>query len=634
MTIKHLYPDTRPTLDLKFAKDKKLDPRITFSRASSGTHVDANGVIQSAASGVARFDHNPTTRESLGLLVEEARTNSLTYSERLSDASWTALNATLTPNALAAPNGLFVAAQLTSNGTVGAQRIGKSPTATGSLSFSIYAKAGSAQYLQILQATDVNVFANFDLSLGVVGTKGSSAAVSIASAGNGWYKCAVSATVASTGFWYVYIVPSSSASYGQTYIASINSLYLYGPQLEAGSFPTSYIPTPATFTSRASTATYYDANGVIQTAASGVARSNAFFPDSSGVMRPAGLLLEGAGTNLLTYSQNLTTWSPINMSVSSNVSAAPDGTTTAGKIIPNTSDTIHVLYPANTVSSITGTYTVSVFAKADGYNFVWLSLDGASGDGLLSGGAGFSLVDGTYQLGNGTVSASSQKLGNGWYRLSLTGTTTSTVTASPYVAPATGKAFSNVYFAGNGTSGVLIWGMQFEAGSYPTSYIPTTASTVTRAADASTSSTVTRSADVATITGSNFSSWYNQSEGTWISTVSSDGFAFTVSSNADNRYYLNRNSGNGYLMKSSGVDQAIFGLGQFSKAAIVYDTNYATVSSDGVVQTADTSVAPPVVDSLKIGMGVNNDFQGSKKISRITYYPTRLSNAILQTITS
>ncbi|NBS92633.1 MAG: hypothetical protein EBT27_02670, partial [Betaproteobacteria bacterium] len=64
--------------------------------------------------------------------------------------------------------------------------------------------------------------------------------------------------------------------------------------MEAGSFPTSYIPTPATFTSRASTATFYDANGIIQTAATNVARSNAFFPDSNGVMVPAGLLLESA----------------------------------------------------------------------------------------------------------------------------------------------------------------------------------------------------------------------------------------------------------------------------------------------------------------------------------------------------
>ena len=61
MTIKHLYPNARPALDLKFARDKTLDTRITFTRASSGTYVDENGVIQSAASNEARFDHDPVT---------------------------------------------------------------------------------------------------------------------------------------------------------------------------------------------------------------------------------------------------------------------------------------------------------------------------------------------------------------------------------------------------------------------------------------------------------------------------------------------------------------------------------------------------------------------------------------------
>jgi hypothetical protein len=66
-----------PVLDLDFAGTKTLDPRITFTRASNATYFDANGVLQTAASGVARFDHNPTTLQSLGLLVEEQRTNSI-----------------------------------------------------------------------------------------------------------------------------------------------------------------------------------------------------------------------------------------------------------------------------------------------------------------------------------------------------------------------------------------------------------------------------------------------------------------------------------------------------------------------------------------------------------------------------
>ena len=88
--------NTQPSLDLQFATGKTLDDRvsgnnlITFSRADAttcATYVDSNGVIQTAAANVPRFDHDPATGESLGLLIEESRTNFLTNSEHL-DTGW------------------------------------------------------------------------------------------------------------------------------------------------------------------------------------------------------------------------------------------------------------------------------------------------------------------------------------------------------------------------------------------------------------------------------------------------------------------------------------------------------------------------------------------------------------------
>ena len=82
-------------LDFQFATTKTLTDKvsgndlITFSRASAGTYVDSNGVIQSAADNQARFDHDPVTGESLGLLIEEARTNLLLNSATLSTQSVT-----------------------------------------------------------------------------------------------------------------------------------------------------------------------------------------------------------------------------------------------------------------------------------------------------------------------------------------------------------------------------------------------------------------------------------------------------------------------------------------------------------------------------------------------------------------
>jgi hypothetical protein len=92
------YPEVRPTLDLNFARVKALDPRITFTRASGGSYVGADGLIKYAGVNEARFDHNPTTGESLGLLVEEQRTNLLLRSEEFDNASWTAEASAITAN--------------------------------------------------------------------------------------------------------------------------------------------------------------------------------------------------------------------------------------------------------------------------------------------------------------------------------------------------------------------------------------------------------------------------------------------------------------------------------------------------------------------------------------------------------
>ena len=117
MTIKALYPTVRPSLNLDFAKTKRLDPRVTFTRASTATFVGANGLIQSAASGAPRFDHNPTTGESLGLLVEEARTNSFLYSQEIDTGNWRKFNITATANAGLAPDGTTTAELITTAST-------------------------------------------------------------------------------------------------------------------------------------------------------------------------------------------------------------------------------------------------------------------------------------------------------------------------------------------------------------------------------------------------------------------------------------------------------------------------------------------------------------------------------------
>jgi hypothetical protein len=119
MTIKNLYPASRPSLDLNFAKLKRLDPRITFSRASSATYVDADGLIKSATAGQARFDHSPTTGESLGLLVEEARTNLLLHNRTLTDAAWVTSNVTAAKDQVGVDGVASSASKITASGANG-----------------------------------------------------------------------------------------------------------------------------------------------------------------------------------------------------------------------------------------------------------------------------------------------------------------------------------------------------------------------------------------------------------------------------------------------------------------------------------------------------------------------------------
>jgi hypothetical protein len=78
-----------PVIDWDFAARKALDSRVTFTRASTATYFDAAGLVQSAGVNVPRFDHDPATGVSRGLLVEESRTNLFRYSGELTNAAWT-----------------------------------------------------------------------------------------------------------------------------------------------------------------------------------------------------------------------------------------------------------------------------------------------------------------------------------------------------------------------------------------------------------------------------------------------------------------------------------------------------------------------------------------------------------------
>lgn len=634
MTIQNAnFPSQHPTLSLDFARTRQLDPRITFSRISSGTYFDQNGVLQTALAGVARFDHDPTTGESLGLLVEEARTNSVTYSDFQS--GWSTTELTVVPNAAVAPDGTMTATKLIPTTATSWHFIDKASSLTSSQRcVSVFVKAAeiSEVYVGIYAYTGQGGV--FDLTTGTTSSTGAT----ITPYPNGWYR--VSYQVSYAGRYTLVIHPGTRTN---TVAGNgVDGIYVWGAQYENGaSFPTSYIPTPATFTSRASTATYYDANGVIQTAGIDVARSNAYFPDENGIFRPAGLLLEAAGTNYRPISTPapsgiVSTSSRVSLSTTTQTTPANTQDALLHEALISVSST-QEYFQGYAFIPTTGKIVTSVFVKNISATKIRLSGD-PSNQGYYSGinsTIDFTVSPPTITKGTGVgsgplIEAGLVPLPNGWYRAyQVIDLDISSVT------PPNGKTRASVPVFVNGVSGqqFLSWGYQIEAGNYPTSYIPTSGSTVTRAADVSSSSTVTRSADVAEITGNNFSSWYNQRAGTWLSGSTGDGFILTVSTNASNRYYLQSNSGNGYSMQTAGVVQFNKGVSGFTRASIAYSPESSNVATDGTVQAAVNSTLIPTANSLKIGMGVNNDFQGLKRISRLAYWPTRLPDATLQALT-
>jgi hypothetical protein len=164
--------------------------------ATVGEYVPTTSTINSAP----RFDHNPTTGESLGLLVEEQRTNLLLRSEEFG-TTWVSTRASVTANSIVAPDGSLTADKITEDTTAAAThlltQVGTLISIVGSrYTYSVYAKADGRNWI-VLSPGGSWGYAWFDISAGALGTVidgGGATTASITNVGNGWYRCVVSAT--------------------------------------------------------------------------------------------------------------------------------------------------------------------------------------------------------------------------------------------------------------------------------------------------------------------------------------------------------------------------------------------------------------------------------------------------------
>jgi hypothetical protein len=257
------YPEIRPTLDLNFARTKTLDPRIDFTRASGGSYVGVDGLIKYAGVNEPRFDHDPVTGESLGLLIEESRTNSLLRSEEFDNSYWSKVRASIKPNIVSASDGTLTADKLVESTQVGQHHANRLavPFVSGVFyTLSGYYKAAERTRI-VLQFGNQNApfpissnhNARFDLSTGSIIHTGSKIISStITPVGDGWYRCSITSVAQATATDQVFIAFLVGSDNTSFYAGDGTSgIYIWGAQLEQGPFPTSYIPTQGSTRTRA-----------------------------------------------------------------------------------------------------------------------------------------------------------------------------------------------------------------------------------------------------------------------------------------------------------------------------------------------------------------------------------------------
>jgi hypothetical protein len=351
-----------------------------------------------------------------------------------------------------------------------------------------------------------------------------------------------------------------------------------------------------------------------------------------------GLLVEEQRTNQLVQSEDFsTTWptNSLNVTITSDQSTSPAGTSTADLIVPTTgSAVIHAFRQFSSVTSGT-TYTQSIFVKAAGYNVVQIAAStGFDGSGTFY--RNFLLSTGQLSA-NGTISGAITAFPNGWYRISVTAAATSTQSAGRFninILPSD-EATANYNYIGDGTSGVYAWGAQLEAGAFPTSYIPTT------------TASVTRSADVASITGTAFSSWYRQNEGTvFIEGIMAPNLsrfapelALSDGTDTNKIEFYNYPSGYGCTVRASGQTNTdpILILSPTSglpyRKAIALKANDYRVAAQGQQGTSANPSFIPTVNELKVGTSRGGATSIGSTIRRLVFWPRRLGNEVLQEVT-
>lgn len=249
----------RPSLYLNFANNPGfIDPRWTYARSSTGVYMNKQGVLTTALANAGRWDFDPVTGLSRGLLFEPQRTNLFLRSAEFDNASWTKTNCTVTANSAVGPDGTTTLDTLAATAANGNAAQACTITAGNAATASVYARAAASDHLY-LQITDGSntVGCWFNLSAGTTGTNtaGASTCVfankDIEALGGGLYRCSLTVTTATSTSFTVSFAPAAAdntaPANGNTIYAGFAQFEQYNAQACAAS---TYIPTTSATVTR------------------------------------------------------------------------------------------------------------------------------------------------------------------------------------------------------------------------------------------------------------------------------------------------------------------------------------------------------------------------------------------------
>lgn len=600
-----LLPMVEPALDLDLTAEF-VDPRITFTRASTRTYFDSAGILRTAAVNEWPREYDPAT---------VTRVNLLTFSQNFDNAAWVKNQTTVTANAAQAPDGTMTADFVeelagTNNHDVNRFAIGVAGT---TMTTSAYFKGVGRDYCKITVQDGSDFVTVFRLSTLTVHALGAGCTATIAAAGNGWVRCSVTRFASALGTTRFSSAPDNGSP-GSFLGEAGKGIHLWGAQIEIGAVATDYIPTLAT-------------------------------PLGDGVC--LGRAVWGARTNLTLRSTEFdnASWTKFGGSIVANAALAPDPTLTADKLVESVGEpTTDKLAQQNfTIPAAVTRYAFSIFAKAAERTRVQF--------GAIAGSTALwptaTVPNATFDLSTGTVvsqrssvvSASVQRLPNGWFRLEVVATSSGTGGLVGF-APLLVNGVATQY-AGDGVSGLFIWGAQLEVARFASPYIPTTTAPETRAADAPIFNNID-------------SFGFNPAEGTF----SIDATTSTASHPTETMHTIVLDNGaptnllrDGrqavggqeaiLIMSSNSVSQvgllgATPGNSVTFKRAFTYAASGGLVSQSGLTRTGYGAVTLPVrLTRMSVGYyAPSSSSYWHAPIKRIRYWPLRLTQQELNGITA